>query len=144
MCWIYYQKIRHQILHLGICFLLKIAWWADYRSYPPPSFVQVTHARQKLERLKIFCDKLHYRNHVDPWCRRNTNPHIDPIANATNTEICEQIFAWLAQYKNIVRGFNESTFLIYICLLCDLFNSNKYENLRKDYFSSRTQTASDA
>ena len=103
------------------------------------NFVQITRASQKLEKMRILCDKLHYQNHVDPWCRRNTNPYKDPIANTTNTEICEQIFAWLAQYKNIVRGFNESTFLIYICLLCDLFNSNKYENLRKDYLSSCTK-----
>ncbi|CAM4821149.1 unnamed protein product [Rotaria magnacalcarata] len=66
------------------------------------NFVQNTNAKEKLEQKKIFCDKLHYRNHIDPWCRLNTNPYNDPIANDTNTEICEQIFAWLAQYKNIV------------------------------------------
>jgi hypothetical protein len=108
------------------------------------NFIQITRATQKLQRLKVFCDKLHYRNHVDPWCRRNTNPYNDPIANTTNTEVCEQIFAWLAQYKNIVRGFNESTFLIYICLLCDLYNSNKYDNLRKKYLLSCTQTTNNA
>ena len=97
------------------------------------NFVQNTRAKQQLEKTKIFCDKLHYRNHIDPWCRRNTNPYTDPIANNTNTEICEQIFAWLSQYKNIVRGFNESKFLIYICLLCDLYNSNRYENLQKEH-----------
>ncbi|CAF1467082.1 unnamed protein product [Adineta ricciae] len=104
------------------------------------NFVKITRAKQKLDKLKIFCDKLHYRNHVDPWCRINTNPYKDPVANTTNTEVCEQIFAWLAQYKNIVRGFNESTFLIYICLLCDLYNSNKYDNLRTEYLLSRAQT----
>ncbi|CAF1599920.1 unnamed protein product [Rotaria magnacalcarata] len=94
----------------------------------PNNFVKDTRAKLKIDSLKIFCDKLHYRNHIDPWCRQNTNPYSDPIANTTNTEICEQIFSWLAQYKNIVRGFNESTFLIYICLICDLFNSHKYES----------------
>ena len=108
------------------------------------NFVQMTRAKQKLEKLKIFCDKLHYRNHVDFWCRKHTNPYKDPIANTTNTEICEQIFAWLAQYKNIVRGFNESTFLIYICLLCDLFNDNKYEKLYKEYLLSCAQTTINA
>jgi len=106
------------------------------------NFVRDINAKQKLQRVKIFCDKLHYRNHVDPWCRRHTNSYNDPVANSTNTEICEQIFAWLAQYKNIVRGFNESTFLIYICLLCDLFNTNKYENLRKKYYLSHAQRTS--
>ena len=108
------------------------------------NFVQLTCAKQKLEKLKIFCDKLHYRNHVDLRCRKHTNPYKDPIANTTNTEICEQIFAWLAQYKNIVRGFNESIFLIYICLLCDLFNSNKYEKLYKEYLLSCAQTTINA
>ncbi|CAF2083796.1 unnamed protein product [Rotaria magnacalcarata] len=74
---------------------------------------------------------------IYPWCRLNTNPYNDPIANDTNTEICEQTFAWLAQYKNIVRGFNESTFLIYICLICDLLSTNKFENLRKEYILTR-------
>ncbi|CAF4493257.1 unnamed protein product [Rotaria sp. Silwood2] len=101
------------------------------------NFVRSTPSKEKFEKAKILCDKLHYRNHVDPWCRRNTNPYNDPVANNTNTEICEQIFAWLAQYKNIVRGFNESTFLIYICLICDLYNTNKYDNLQKEYLSSR-------
>ncbi|CAM4800506.1 unnamed protein product [Rotaria magnacalcarata] len=78
--------------------------------------------------------------YMNPWCRLNTNPYNDPIANDTNTEICEQIFAWLAQYKNIVRGFNESTFLIYICLICDLLNTNKFENLRKEYILTRAPT----
>jgi len=104
------------------------------------NFIRVTRARQRLERLKLFCNKLHYRHHVDPWCRKNTNPYKDPVVNNTNTEVCEQISAWLAQYTNIVRSFNESTFLIYICLLGDLFNSNKYDNLRKEYFSSHLRT----
>ena len=96
------------------------------------NFVQVTPANEKISNLEIVCDKLHYRNHTDPWCREHTNPYKHPIANETNTEICEQIFSWLAQYKNIVRGFDESTFLIYICLICDLYNINKLEKIRKN------------
>lgn len=99
------------------------------------NFVLNTQATTKLKNSKIYCDKLHYRNHVDPWCHRNTNPYKDPIVNATNTEICEQIFSWLAQYKNIVRGFNESTFLIYLCLLSDLRNNHRYEMLKQSHLS---------
>ena len=67
------------------------------------NFVQITRARQKLARLKIFCDKLHYRNLVDPWCRRNTNPYKDSIANTTNTEICEQFLPGLLNMKILLE-----------------------------------------
>ncbi|CAF1413648.1 unnamed protein product [Adineta ricciae] len=97
------------------------------------NFIQETPANQRISQLQIFCDKLHYRNHTDPWCRKHTNPRKHPIANSTNTEVCEQIFSWLAQYKNIVRGFDESTFLTYICLICDLYNTNKLANIRKKH-----------
>ena len=55
------------------------------------NFIKNTAAKEKRKTAKIFCDKLHYRNHIDPWCRRNTNPYKDSIVNSTNTEICEQI-----------------------------------------------------
>jgi hypothetical protein len=62
------------------------------------------------------------------------NPYKNPIANDINTEICEQIFAWLAQHKNIVRGFNESTFLIYIYLLCDVSNDHNIKIYERNIF----------
>jgi hypothetical protein len=102
------------------------------------NFIHNTPAKQKIEQMKVFCDKLHYRNHIDPWCRKHTNPYTDPVVKDTNTEICEQIFAWLAQYKNVLRGCNESTFLIYLCLLCDLYNTNKFKTLQKEHLHSPT------
>ncbi|UJR18690.1 hypothetical protein I4U23_005597 [Adineta vaga] len=31
------------------------------------NFSEETPANQRISRLEIFCDKLHYRNHTDPW-----------------------------------------------------------------------------
>jgi hypothetical protein len=107
------------------------------------SFAQETSANKRIVGLEILCDKLHYRNHIDPWCRKNTNPYKNSVANSTNTEVCEQIFSWLARYKNIVRGFDESTFLIYICLICDLYNTNKLANMRKKHEMNTTPMTTD-
>lgn len=34
-----------------------------------------TDTAKKLANMEIVCDRFHFRNHVDKWCRRNCNPH---------------------------------------------------------------------
>ena len=36
---------------------------------------EVTAASKRLGKIDMVVDKLHFRNHVDRWCKANCNPH---------------------------------------------------------------------
>ena len=40
--------------------------------------------------LTMVVDKLHFKNHVDRWCKQNVNPHKVKEFDNLNTEACEQ------------------------------------------------------
>ena len=40
--------------------------------------------------LDMKIDRLHYRNHVDPWCKEHMNPNTDKDLEGVNTVIVEQ------------------------------------------------------
>lgn len=35
----------------------------------------LTSTSQKMATMKILCDRFHFKNHVDQWCRNNCNPN---------------------------------------------------------------------
>ena len=46
-------------------------------------------------------------------------------AQDANTEICEQTFSWLSNFKSMVRHMNKATFQLFILRMCWLHNEHK-------------------
>lgn len=82
----------------------------------------ITSTSKKLSEIDMVVDKLHFRNHVDKWCKENCNPYDRKDLEGVDTEICEQTFAWLTKYGRITRHMNQNRFLFYILNLCHLKN----------------------
>ena len=70
----------------------------------------------------IYCDRLHFSNHVDKWCHDHCNPSDCDKLKGVNTEACEQIFSWLSRYAYITRYMNRYRFFFFILDMADLHN----------------------
>ena len=73
----------------------------------------------KLERMKIFCNKLDYRTYVDPSCRRHTSPYKDPILTSMRTyveSILHRVCIQLATLDSITKYAIHRSFLV--CWYC--------------------------
>jgi hypothetical protein len=95
---------------------------------------------EKIANLEIVVDKMHFKGHVDTWCRQHCDPnkhrHLDKVCLCFNnycglsimilaqvdTEVCEQTFSWLSRYARITRHMNKEHFLFYLLFICDLHN----------------------
>ena len=78
--------------------------------------------REKM--IQIVCDRFHFPNHTDAWCKANVNPALctAPGFEKSNTEAAEQAFAWLARSKHLYRRMNESRFFFLIMRQLELRN----------------------
>lgn len=36
---------------------------------------ELTQVAKRMKDMKMVCDKFHFRNYVDSWCKANCNPH---------------------------------------------------------------------
>lgn len=91
----------------------------------------ITKVSKKLGEMDMVVDKLHFRNHVDKWCKENCNPYDRIDLEGVDTEICEQTFAWFSKYGKITRHMNQHRFLFYILNLCDLKNKRTEKRKQK-------------
>ena len=82
----------------------------------------MTETSTYLSSADIFCDRLHFSNHVDKWCATNCDPRQCYKLNEVNTEACEQIFSWLSRYSFMTRYMNRYRFLFFILDMCDIHN----------------------
>ena len=98
----------------------------------------LTQIAKQLSKLSIVIDKMHFKGHIDPWCKENCNPYkyreckdsecaqsgyfTYCITFQVDTEVCEQVFSWLSRYARITRHTNRETFLFYLLYLCDSHN----------------------
>ena len=93
---------------------------------------------------EIVVDKMHFKGHIDQWCKRVYNPYnfpeLEKVKLSTivqlyfigfffnmqvDTEVCEQTFSWLSRYACITRHMNGQHFLFYIMYISDLHNRRK-------------------
>ena len=79
-------------------------------------------------RMEICCDRFHFPNHKDPWCKKNVDPakveQRVPEFTKANTSAAEECFSWLARSKHIFRNMHEAHFLFFKTRLMHL--RNKY------------------
>eukprot|EP00732_Lithocolla_globosa_P003390 Lithocolla_globosa_v1_NODE_2703_length_1899_cov_64.991866.p1 type:complete len:184 gc:universal NODE_2703_length_1899_cov_64.991866:987-436(-) len=79
----------------------------------------------------IAIDRLHFKNHVDTWCKKHMNPNKYPDLDGVNTQTSEQTFSWLKKFKGSVNYMNESHFLLFILRMCHLRNKRNMLKVKK-------------
>ena len=72
------------------------------------------------EEMKI--DRFHFQNHVDSWCRQNMDPSKSIFLKDVNTEVMEQIFAWIKGYVPSLRYMNSFNFRFFLLDMIDRQN----------------------
>ena len=71
--------------------------------------------------LSFAIDRFHFPNHVDANCHQKFDPSTKPELMNVNTEICEQMFKGVNQYKNC-RAMSEPTFKHFFRYNMDIHN----------------------
>ena len=74
---------------------------------------------------------MHFRNHVDKWCKKNCNPEDAPQLKKINTEICEQTFARFNSYAKFLKYCNRERFHFILDRLIEFHNTVKLNNVTK-------------
>jgi hypothetical protein len=121
---------------------------------------------------RVFIDRMHFKNHVDPWCQAHMDPdavdgmgnvntevgstrpalqsvqHLEspitmPVANLLALQTCEQLFSWLSGFKAAVRHMNEARFIFFIAHLCHLHNCGLEKRLQADGLLRQSGTMAD-
>ena len=98
-------------------------------------------ATEYFDNLSFAIDRFHFPNHVDANCHEKFDPSTKPELKNVNTEICEQMFKGVNQYKNC-RAMSEPTFKHFFRYNMDIHNldiegfantlSNPHVQYRKD------------
>ena len=78
-----------------------------------------------LAQLKIVVDKMHFRNHTDPWCKKNVNPYKCPDFVGINTEACEQTFRYVARFKYATKHMSKGMYNLFHFTMADTYNMDK-------------------
>lgn len=78
--------------------------------------------------LDMKIDRLHYPNHVDPWCKKHMNPKKDKDLEGVNTVVVEQSFKHYNKYKNC-KTMNSVRFHFLFLYMIDLNNLDRVGRL---------------
>ncbi|KAK3733841.1 hypothetical protein QZH41_008639, partial [Actinostola sp. cb2023] len=92
-----------------------------------------TSTSKKLSQIEILCDKFHFKNHVDRWCKTNCNPYNCDALKDVNTEVCEQLFSWLSGFSRITKHMNRWRFIFLMLYILD--NHNEDISTENEYHS---------
>ena len=76
----------------------------------------------KLKQTEMKVDRFHFPNHVGVWCKMNMDPSNCTYLDGVNTEIMEQVFAWLKGYAPSLRYMKRAQYRFIILDLLDRHN----------------------
>ena len=103
-------------------------------------------AQRRLRARTWVLDRLRAKNHTGQWCRANVwpdLPHLRPLVEGVNTQICEQIFSWLVRLKHAFLHMNKSTYRLFMTAQLQLHNEVRplrwYLRSRDSFFPSTPQ-----
>eukprot|EP00732_Lithocolla_globosa_P005613 Lithocolla_globosa_v1_NODE_5903_length_1167_cov_69.378597.p1 type:complete len:180 gc:universal NODE_5903_length_1167_cov_69.378597:690-151(-) len=135
LCELYGAESKTQVYLFFLCVLAAFV----AAGKPPPLYLlyddgcHLFHFRERRKhRVEILCqmfnavkiaiDRLHFKNHIDAWCKKYMNPNKHKDLDGVNTQSSEQTFSWIKQFKGSVSYMNESHFLLFILRMCHLRN----------------------
>jgi len=70
---------------------------------------------------------MHIKGHTEKWCHDNCHPKLFPQLKDANTMVCEQVNAWLKNYK-FVKNMNAERLNFYLYSLFNEYNKIKLSN----------------
>ena len=76
----------------------------------------------RLQNLEMKIDRFHFQNHVDSWCIKNMNPDKSDHAKGVNSEVMEQIFAWVKGFAGSLRYMNSHNYNFFMLDMIDRHN----------------------
>ncbi|CAH3152599.1 unnamed protein product [Porites lobata] len=68
--------------------------------------------------MNMVCDRFHFANHTDKWCKKKCNRY------KTANLVCEQLFSWLSRFSHITKHVNRWRFLFLMLYLLDNHNED--------------------
>ena len=71
---------------------------------------------------------MHFRGHVDSWCKQNCNPNDHNELKPINTVICEQINYWLGKYKFPMKCMNQVRYNFFLYIIFSNYNQINLNN----------------
>ncbi len=89
------------------------------------------HLRRHIEKIEgpsnlkgkdVRIDRVHFPNHIDPWCIENLDPDDSPFLDGVNTEVMEQLFSWMSKYSFMVRQMNRPRHNFFLLDILDKHN----------------------
>ena len=75
--------------------------------------------------IQYIVDKLHYKGHTGDYCALHCNPNNEKYLDTINTQVCEQINAWIGRYKYMMKHMNFFRFNFFLFILLDEYNNLK-------------------
>ena len=64
----------------------------------------------------------YFQNHIDAWCKENMDPSKSEHTKGVNSEIMEQIFAWVKGFVSSLRYMNSQNFKFFMLDMIDRHN----------------------
>ena len=92
---------------------------------------QKTLAGKFLASIIMVVDKMHFKNHIDKWCRQNVNPHKVAAFNNLNTEACEQPFKFVSKFKYATKHMTHGSYNHFHFTMCYIYNGDKIVKIAK-------------
>jgi len=116
--WLAIDYVPPYFFYDDACHLSKFSMNRDRRHPGKASKFQTWFAQ-----TTFFVDRLHFKNHKDPWCKQHMDPalHYSEL-DGVNSQACEQLFAWMSKFKAVVRHMNEIRFKVFLLHMCHLHN----------------------
>ena len=87
--------------------------------------MKATDFTEFLSSLSMAIDRFHVKNHKRHMCRtimRPDDPSHNNIYDSINTQVAEQMFAYMSKFKNSFRGYSYPKSTIFFTLLFHLKN----------------------
>ena len=82
----------------------------------------------KLQDLKVCIDRMHINNHKKQRCKKIYCCDNYPELQQLNSQVCEQQFFLLSQYKHMTKHMPKHNFLFFFFVIFDLMNDRKFKN----------------
>ena len=80
---------------------------------------------EKLKDVEMKIDRFHFDNHKDAWCKKHMNPATSKYLKNVNTEIVEQLNAWVKGFVPALRYMKSCNFNFFILDMIDRHNISK-------------------
>ena len=131
------------IIYDDACHMVKFCRGSDKKL--KINRMDYSEASKILGSLNFYVDRLHIRNHTDPWCHKNCTPFGKKSLDGINSIVAEQTFSWMNKFSQS-KGMNRARFSLFLLYILDLHNLNKegkFYETRPDFIPIEKKVTND-